>query len=38
LPERLEIIDVLKTVAEGQKVDKKLLEKDIEEKLKTSIK
>lgn len=37
LPERLEIIDVLPTVADGQKVDKKLLEKDIEEKLKTSV-
>ena len=33
-PERLEVIHALPTVAEGQKVDKKLLEKDLEEKLK----
>lgn len=34
LPERLEIIGSLPMVAEGQKVDKKTLEKDIEDKLK----
>lgn len=34
LPERLEILDALPMVAEGQKVDKKALEKDIAEKLK----
>jgi non-ribosomal peptide synthetase component E (peptide arylation enzyme) len=33
-PERLEVIHALPMVAEGQKVDKKLLEKDLEEKLK----
>ncbi len=34
LPERLEIVDALPMVAEGQKVDRKVLEKDIGEKLK----
>lgn len=34
LPERLEIVGALPMVAEGQKVDKKVLEKDIGEKLK----
>jgi non-ribosomal peptide synthetase component E (peptide arylation enzyme) len=34
LPERLEIIDTLPMVAEGQKVDKKALEKDVAERLK----
>ena len=34
LPERLEIITSLPMVAEGQKIDKKALEKDIAEKLK----
>jgi non-ribosomal peptide synthetase component E (peptide arylation enzyme) len=34
LPERLEIIDALPMVAEGQKIDKKALEKDVVEKLK----
>ena len=33
LPERLEILDALPMVAEGQKVDKKTLEADILEKL-----
>jgi non-ribosomal peptide synthetase component E (peptide arylation enzyme) len=33
-PERMEIVHALPMVAEGQKVDKKMLEKDIEEKLK----
>ncbi len=33
-PERLEIIDALPMVAEGQKVNKKVLENDIEERLK----
>ena len=33
IPERLETIDALPMVAEGQKVDKKTLEKDIGEKL-----
>ncbi|MEE8472277.1 MAG: AMP-binding protein [Dehalococcoidia bacterium] len=35
LPERLEIVDELPTVAEGQKVDKKALLRDIEAKLKS---
>lgn len=33
LPERMEIIDTMPMVAEGQKVDTKQLEKDIEEKI-----
>jgi non-ribosomal peptide synthetase component E (peptide arylation enzyme) len=36
LPERLEIVGALPMVAEGQKVDKKVLEKDIGEKLKAA--
>ena len=35
LPERLEILDKLPMVAEGQKVDKKLLRQDITQKLKS---
>lgn len=34
LPERVEFIDRLPTVSEGEKVDRKVLEKDIAEKLK----
>jgi non-ribosomal peptide synthetase component E (peptide arylation enzyme) len=34
LPERLEIVDKFPTVAEGQKVDKKVLQQDIAQKLK----
>jgi 2,3-dihydroxybenzoate-AMP ligase len=34
LPERLEILDELPMVADGQKVDKKLLRQKISEKLK----
>ena len=34
-PERLEIIDTLPLMADGQKVDKNVLERDIEEKLRT---
>ena len=33
LPERLEIIDALPTVGDSGKVDKKVLKKDIEQKL-----
>ncbi len=36
LPERMEIVGALPMVAEGQKVDKKALEKDIGEKLKSA--
>jgi non-ribosomal peptide synthetase component E (peptide arylation enzyme) len=37
LPERLEIVDGLPTVAGGQKVDKKALQQDIIEKLKAEV-